>query len=253
MQSEITQRDIMFRRFQMHKFRSDGMVQTVTMTVNIDTTQMIELKNRANKISSHISHITTTHIVMKAVADTLIRYPVLYSFFDGKNIIENPELVINIPVDTENHVEYIVIHKPEVKTLSDLSTECKRNLERIYNSDGEFMNFLQQMSSVPTNPSFDGTIKFLRQHYGNFVISNFGSFNIDIGSLALAQPMISGICMGAIKPIIQSKSNKLIEVMNLPLTISFDHRAIDGAYAGKFLNEVKKILENPDTIFNSLK
>lgn len=252
MQSEMTERDIMFRRFQMHKFRRESMVPTVTMTVNLNATQLIELRNRANKINSHISHITITHIITKAVADILIRYPILYSFFDGKHIIQNPELVLNIPVHTENHVEYIVIHSPELKSIWDISIEFKNELTNIRNGYGKFMGFLQQMSMNQSKSSTDSPIEFLRQHYGNFVISNFGSFNIDSGSLALSQPMISGLCLGAITPIVRSKSNQLIETMNLPLTISFDHRVIDGAYAGKFLNEVKQLLENPDKIFNIL-
>ncbi|AKA70416.1 2-oxo acid dehydrogenase subunit E2 [Clostridium scatologenes] len=250
MQSEMTQRDIMFRHFQMHKFKSESMVPTVAMTVNINTTQLTELKSRVNKINGHISRITITHIITKAVADTLVRYPILYSFFDGKNIIENPEIVLNIPVDTENHVEYIVIHSPELKSIMDISIDFRDELKDIRNGHGKFMSFLQQMSMDQSHSSADSPIEFLRQHYGNFVISNFGSLNIDSGSLALAQPMISGLCIGSITPIVRRKSNQWIEIMNLPITISFDHRAIDGAYVGKFLNEVKQLLENPDRIFN---
>ncbi len=252
MQPEMTQRDIMFRRFQTHKFKRESMVPTVTMTVNLNATHLIELKNKVNKINSDSSHITITHIITKAIADTLIRYPILYSFFDGENIIQNPEIVLNIPVDTENHVEYIVVHSPELKSIWDISIEFKNELKNIRNGNGKFMSFLQQMSMNHSNSSIDSPIEFLRQHYGNFVISNFGSFNIDSGSLALSQPMIAGLCIGAITPIVRRKSNKWIETMNFQLTISFDHRAMDGAYAGKFLNEVKQLLENPDEIFNNL-
>lgn len=250
MRQEVTQRDIMFRRFQMHKFRSEGMVPTVTMTININATRMIELKNRAN-INTNNSHITITHIITKAIADKLKRYPLLYSFFDGKEIIENTELVINIPVDVENHVEYIVIHKPESKTLLNIATEFRSELDQIRIKNGEFMNLIKQMNAL-SDTSKKSPIEFLRHHYGNFVISNFGSLNIDMGSLALSQPMIAGVCIGSAKSAIQRNLNEWIETMYFPLTISFDHRPIDGAYVARFLNEVKQLLENPDTIFSSI-
>ncbi len=251
MQQEVTQRDMMFRRFQIHKFRSEGMVPTVTMTININAARMIELKNRANINNDYNSHITITHIVTKAIAVTLKKYQVLYCFFDGKEIIENTELAINIPVDIENHVEYIVIHKPELKTLMDISIECRSELNKIRSGNGEFMKIIKQMSAL-SNTSPNDPIVFLRKHYGNFVLSNFGSLNIDMGSLALSQPMISGICIGSVKSVMLRESNNWIDTRYFPITISFDHRPIDGAYVGRFLNEVKKLLENPDIIFSSI-
>jgi pyruvate dehydrogenase E2 component (dihydrolipoamide acetyltransferase) len=253
MQLTLTQKDMIFHSFQAHKFSSNRMVPTVTMTINIDLSQLLKLKNAVNA-GKKVPHITLTHLVIKAVADTLVKFPILYSFFDGKKIIPNPELVVNIPVDIENHVEYITIHSPELKNITVISQECLHELEQIHNDKGQFYQFLLQMhrASFMTKLthllSSNGTIEFLRRHYGNFPISNFGSFQIDNGSLALSQPMIAGLCIGALKPVTVRKNTEFTEVMNLPLTLSFDHRVLDGAYGGKFLNEVKILLEHPDTI-----
>jgi pyruvate/2-oxoglutarate dehydrogenase complex dihydrolipoamide acyltransferase (E2) component len=255
MKTIMTQQDIMFRNYQIRKFDNKKMVPTVTMMININVSRMIDLKKEANNSEISDLHITITHIIMKAVADVLIKFPILYSFFNGSKIIDNPELVLNIPVDIQNHVEYITIHRPDSKTLLEIANECFNELEKIHNNEGDFMKCIQHMNSIPFWIKklhaliSDGTIDFLRQHYGNFVISNFGSFNIDNGSLALSQPMIAGLCINAISPVISMNINGYITTMNLPLSIAFDHRAVDGAYVGKFLNEVKKLLESPEKLF----
>lgn len=255
MKTAITQKDIMFRNFQIHKFDSKKMVPTVNMMINVNASPMIELRKEANNSMGTVPHITITHIIVKAIADVLIEFPILYSFFNGSKIIDNPELVLNIPVDIENHVEYIVVRRPDSKTLIEISDECIKELEKIRNNEGDFMKYIEHMNNIPFwikklhMLSSDGTIDFMRQHYGNFVISNFGSFNIDSGSLALSQPMIAGLCVNAISSVISVNTNGYITKMNLPLSIAFDHRAVDGAYVGKFLNEVKKLLENPERLF----
>jgi pyruvate dehydrogenase E2 component (dihydrolipoamide acetyltransferase) len=248
MQQEFTERDLIFRRYQIYKFRSEGMVPTVTMTAHVNAARMFELRSIANSQSHHASHITVTHIVTKAVADTLKSYPRLFSFFDGKDIIENKELVLNVPVNVENHVEYIVVNDPDAKTLPTIAEEFTAELNRIHTGNGTFLNVIKQWNQK-SDDSPDSTMEFLRHHHGNFIISNFGSFHIDNGSLALAQPIISGLCIGSINSCVRRESNEWIESATLPLTISFDHRPVDGAYVGKFLNGVRNLLENPEALF----
>jgi len=252
METTMTQRDILFSHFPMQKFNNKRMVPTVTMMINVNVSRVIDLKKELNNSKNINFHITITHVIMKVVADTLIKFPVLYSFFDGSKIIDNPELVLNIPVDIEKHVEYITVHKPDSKTLVEIASECINELEKIHNKEGEFMEYLQHMNCIKKLHMLipGGSINFLQQHYGNFVISNFGSFGVGSGSLALSQPMIAGLCIGAITPVISNNANAYMTIMNLPMSISFDHRAIDGAYAGKFLIEVKKVLEDPEKLFN---
>lgn len=224
------------------KFKRKNMVPAVTMTTNIDASQMMILKDHLNSQKNDAPHITVTHIIVKAVADTLTQYPMLYGFFNGKEIIENKELIINIPVDVESHVEYIVIHSPESKTIEEISRECYEELEKIDAGSGTFLKFLldlNRMSVIRKIIYFcgpNGPQRFLREHYGDFPISNFGSFQVNSGAVAISQPMISAICIGSI---VKQQGSSL-----MPLTITFDHRAVDGAYAGKFLNSVRQNLEH---------
>lgn len=249
MEQVFTKRDLIFRRYQIQKFKREGMVPTVTMTAQIDATRMLELRNISYANDTSTSRITITQIIAKAVADTLKNYPILFSFFSGNEIITNQELVLNIPVDIENHVEYIVLHNPDRKSLSTIAEEYTTELNRIRNGNGTFFNVIKRLMTEPDISGFN-PIEFLRNHHGNFVISNFGSFHIDSGSLTIAQPIISSLCIGSVKPSAIKQSDQWIERMTLPLTLSFDHRPVDGAYAGRFLNDVRKLLESPEKLFD---
>lgn len=248
MTQSFTQKDLIFRRFQIHKYRAEGMVPTVTMTVTANITHMLELRAIANSEGKYLSHITITHLITKAVADTLKNYPLLFSFFTGKEIIENQELVIGIPVDVEQHVEYIALHHPDRKGLSSIADETTEELNKIHAGSGSFFKVLKELMENSNSSALD-PLDFCRQHLGNFPISNFGSFHVDNGTLAIAQPIISGMCIGSAKPSAYWQSGQWKDCMLLPITISFDHRPVDGAYVGKFLGSVRKLLENPEQLF----
>ena len=242
----LTNRDILFRTFQIMKFNKKNLVPAVTMTINVNASQILKLKDHLNNENNNTPHITLTHVIVKAIADTLMKYPILYSFFDGKKIVENDELIFSIPVDVESHVEYIVIRNPELKSIEEISEEFHKELNSIHSGNGAFMRFLLYFDKMPAfrklldYRGMDGKIRFLKEHYGIFSISNFGSFHINGGTLPVVQPVIAALCIGSI---VTGK-----DCPYLPLTLTFDHRPIDGAYAGKFLYDVKTILEQPDLI-----
>ena len=239
----MTQKDIQFRQFQIRKFNRRRMVPAVNMTIRIEADKMLDLKERWNTHDARREHITVTHVILKAIADTLARYPVLYSYFDRGRIVANGELVMNIPVDVESHVEYIVIHAPETKSLEEIATECRKEIGLIRAGKGTYFKFITFMTDMSLFTKLGYLFNhgkvyaFMQENYGNFPVSNFGSFHINSGTVTLSQPMIGGLCIGAIE---KEESRQLFS-----LTLTFDHRAVDGAYGGKFLNEVKMLLEQP--------
>jgi pyruvate dehydrogenase E2 component (dihydrolipoamide acetyltransferase) len=87
-------------------------------------------------------------------------------------------------------------------------------------------------------------IRIIQEHYGNFVFSNFGSFNIEHGTIALSSPMTAGISMGALISSIQRINESYVETKYFLMSISFDHRVIDGAYVGRFMNALQQRIEN---------
>lgn len=255
MRSGVTREDAIFRHFQIQKFDPMRIAPAVTMMINVNASPLLVLRQKLNNRADFASHITVTHMVIKAVAQTLVQYPVLFSFFNGAKIVENSELVLNIPVAIDNHVEYIVIHHPDSKPLDEIAIECAHAQEEIRQKEGELWKYLQRVEAIPSwirklYMKLPGrSIRFLRRYYGNFAISNFGSFAVSNGSLVLAQPMIASLCMCQISPaIILGSDDNYQRISHLPLSVVFDHRAVDGAYVGNFLSDVKHLLEVPDQL-----
>jgi len=240
MKSE-TEADRLFRKFQIQKFNPRRMVPAVSMAVDADVTHLAEVRSFLNAQRSGEKHITISHMVNKAACGVLADFPVLFASFDGKKVVANPELVLSVPVDIDNHVEYLVIRRPNVKSLDEFVAESAAELARIQRGEGEFRTYLQSVMGTPLwirrlimrLPGRD--IRFLRTRYGNFAISNFGSFGVDRGTVALSKPMIASMCFGRIARI-------------LPLSITFDHRAVDGGYVGRYLSSLKQVLESPDRL-----
>jgi len=85
--------------------------------------------------------------------------------------------------------------------------------------------------------------------HGTFTITNLGAFGIDIFTPIINPPQTAILGVGRIakKPRAVGGQIKILPVITL--TVMFDHRAIDGAQAARFLQEIKKLLENPNELF----
>ena len=254
-----TEADRLFRRFQIQKFDARRMAPSVSMTVEVDVTDLVQLRTLVNGRRSDKKHVTISHIVNKAACDVLTDFPLLFASFDGKKVVPNPELVLSVPVDIENHVEYLVIHRPNGKSLDEFVEESNAELARIKRGEGEFRRYLRSVMRMPLwirrlvmrIPGQD--IRFLRNRYGNFAVSNFGSFGIDRGTVAISRPMIASMCFGRIaRKAGGRKPGGGDPVQILPLSITFDHRAVDGGYVGRYLSSLRQVLESPDRLTGML-
>jgi len=83
---------------------------------------------------------------------------------------------------------------------------------------------------------------------GTFTVTNFGSYNNLSGTPIINQPQVAILGTGAVRKVpavIETPDGDVIAIRQVMiLSLSYDHRVIDGALAGKFLNRLKKILEN---------
>lgn len=253
MNEEGLEREQLFRKFQIEKYDRGRSVPCVSMTVDIDVRKIQERRRSHNHGMTESDRITLTHVLIKSVSMALTEFPILYGLFNGKRVIPSKQIRINLPVAEENHVEYLIVRSPETKTLQEISALVHEGTEKVRKGEGDFYQRLKVLFRLPrfvrrfVTGFMPLAVRLAYKSYGNFPITNFGSFGVKNGTPVLSTPMIGVLCFGMIQSISQA-AGEATEI--LPVTLVFDHRPIDGAYGGKFLARLKTLMESEvDSIF----
>ncbi|MBM3289992.1 MAG: 2-oxo acid dehydrogenase subunit E2 [Candidatus Hydrogenedentes bacterium] len=160
-------------------------------------------------------------IVMRAAALALVQYPAVNARFLGDAIEEVGEVNLGFAVAMPTGLIVPVVRNAQVKSLEGISTECKALTEKAK------------------------TGKLLPDDYaGNtFTISNLGGFGVDQFTAIINQPDSAILAVGQIKerPVVVDGGIHIRPIMKM--TLSSDHRVIDGALAAQFMGHLKALLE----------
>jgi pyruvate dehydrogenase E2 component (dihydrolipoamide acetyltransferase) len=172
--------------------------------------------------------ITFNDLVIRAVALSLKEYPSLNSGFSSVNqsVILFKTIDISVAVTVPGGLITPIIRYADYKNLGEISVEMK---------------------SLATRAK-EGKLQEHEYKGGSFTISNLGMFGIDEFAAIINPPQAAILAVGAIQdaPIIKNGSVKAGKSMIL--TLSADHRVVDGADAAQFLKCVQKYLENPSLL-----
>ena len=222
----------------VRKLIADHMVMSVqvsphvTSVVEADVTELVLWRNK-NKNSFQEKYgekITFMPIFTEAVATALAEFPLVNSSVDGNKIIMKRDINVGIAVaKPDGNLIVPVIRNAEQKNLVGLT----KDLNRLANA-------------ARTNKLDPAAIQG-----GTFTITNFGSFGNIIGTPIINQPQVAILATGIIekKPaVLETPSGDVIAIRHkMYLSLSYDHRIIDGALGGAFLRRIADILENFDT------
>jgi pyruvate dehydrogenase E2 component (dihydrolipoamide acetyltransferase) len=245
----FTEKDLICRNFQIGKFDARKIVPAVSMKMDVDIDIMLKKREELN--GKRAVHVTIYQYLLKLIADTLIDYPLLFSLFYKGKIISPENLIINVPVSVDNHVEYVVIRNPETKSIEEISVEMQNGIRYINLGsnvlmqsliDQHTMNKIQRLLYKLKN--YKNPVYFLGKYYGYFPVTNFGTFHVDNGTTVLSEPIVAALVIGKSKKELSFVNNSVHEVNLISLTLSFDHRVMDGAYAGNFLSDLKQSIEH---------
>jgi 2-oxoglutarate dehydrogenase E2 component (dihydrolipoamide succinyltransferase) len=207
----------------------------VTSFIDADVTRLVNWRN-ANKekfLAAEGQKLTLTPIFVDAVAKALYEFPMVNISVDGDNIIKKKN--INIGMATalpDGNLIVPVIKNANEKSLTGIAKAVNDLAERA------------RINKLKPDEITGGT----------FTITNFGSYNNLAGTPIINQPQAAILGTGVVRKtpvVIETEEGDVIAIRQvLILSLSYDHRVIDGALAGKFLHKVKQILENysPDKI-----
>ncbi len=191
------------------------------LTVEIDMGLAIKARAEINELSP--VRISFNDIIVKACAAALQQHPAVNSSWLGDKIRRNNHINIGVAVAVDEGLLVPVIRHANMKSLAQIKTEINELAEKAKNRK------LQP-----------------EEMQGNtFTISNLGMFDIDEFTAIINSPDSCILAVGSIveKPIV--KNGEIVPGSMMKVTLSCDHRVVDGATGAKFLQTLKGILEAP--------
>ncbi len=204
----------------------------VTAYVEADLTEMVNWRNRfkSNFLEKYQEKLTFTPLFVEAVASALLDFPMINSSLDGNNIIVKEE--INIGMATalpSGNLIVPVVKNADKKTLKELAASINS------------LSLKARKNKLKADDTSDST----------FTISNVGTFGSVMGTPIINQPEAAILATGIIKKraeVIERPEGDSIEIRQMMyLSLSFDHRIVDGFLAGSFLRRIADNLENFDS------
>jgi pyruvate dehydrogenase E2 component (dihydrolipoamide acetyltransferase) len=168
--------------------------------------------------------VTVTDCLVGLVARTLERHPVLNSNWNGDAIHANLNINISVAIAVNDGVIAPVIHLANTASLADIAATRGALAERA--------------RSGKTQPADLAG--------GTFTISNLGMFKVDAFTAIITPPQAAILAVGAVSDRVVARDGKPVVRPIMTLTLSSDHRVIDGARAAAFLNDLVEAIQEPD-------
>ena len=191
------------------------------VTMSIDMDKAVEARGRLNEVSP--VKISFNDIVLKAVAVALKQHPAINSSWLGDKIRINHHVHIGVAVAIEDGLLVPVVRFADGKSLSQIAAEVK--------------DLAQRAKNKKLQPSdWEGS---------TFTISNMGMFGVDEFTAIINPPDACILAISAIQQVPVVKNGAIVPGNVMKLTLSCDHRVVDGATGSAFLQTVKSLLEEP--------
>jgi pyruvate dehydrogenase E2 component (dihydrolipoamide acetyltransferase) len=191
------------------------------VTMSIDMDSAIEARNKINAYAP--SKVSFNDLVLKATAIALKQHPVINSSWLGDKIRYNEHVNIGVAVAIEDGLLVPVVRFADGKSLSHISAEVK--------------DFAAKAKAKKLQPSdWEGS---------TFTISNLGMFGVDEFTAIINPPDSCILAVSGIQEVPVVKNGAVVPGNVMKLTLSCDHRTVDGASAAAFLNTLKALLEEP--------
>ena len=209
--------------------RSKYTAPHVTHHDDVDVTNLVEargrLKERAEERGTKLTYMP---FVMKAVVAALKEYPILNSQLDEDNeeIVVRGDFNIGVATATEAGLMVPVVKHADRKGMLELASE---------------MNEL-------TGKARERSIAREDMQGGTFTITNFGAIGGEYATPIINYPETAILGLGAVKDKPRVVDGEVVPRKVMTLSLSIDHRVIDGAEAAQFTNTVKEYLESPELL-----
>jgi len=200
----------------------------VTLTTEADATELSRVRGHLKDELTPGGEVvpSLSDLVVRLVALALVEHPALNASLVEDRIVEHAAVHIGIAVDTERGLLVPVVRDAEGRSVREIATEAARLIEA----------------------ARTGTSRPEELTGGTFTVTNLGMYGIDAFTPIVTVPECAVLGLGRIvaRPVVVDEATEAVAVRKMmALSLTFDHRLVDGAPAARFLQRVVGMVERP--------
>jgi pyruvate dehydrogenase E2 component (dihydrolipoamide acetyltransferase) len=199
-----------------------GPVPHFFLTTEIEMDRAAEMRKGINELDPDLK-ISVNDIIIKVAAAALMQNPQVNASFQDKIVRYYEQADIGVAVAIDEGLITPIVRAADQKSLSEIASEVRDLAERARNRKLKPEEYLG----------------------ATFSVSNLGMFGVDEFTAIINPPEAAILAVGAMTPKPMVRNNEIVIRQMMRVTMSCDHRVVDGATGAKFLQTFKKILENP--------
>jgi pyruvate dehydrogenase E2 component (dihydrolipoamide acetyltransferase) len=201
---------------------SIGPIPTFYLTADFDLDRVSEMRAAMAEMGDEFK-VSINDIVMKAVATALSQHPEVNAHWLGDRIRYHNRVHLGMAVATDDGLIVPVIFDADRKRMSEISRDAKELAKRA-----------RERKLKPDE--YTGS---------TFSISNLGMFGIDQFTAIINPPEVGILAIGTARDVLVPKDGGMASRKQMRVTMSCDHRAVDGAVGARFLQTLRRLIENP--------
>ncbi|MBX9677262.1 MAG: 2-oxo acid dehydrogenase subunit E2 [Gemmataceae bacterium] len=200
----------------------------VTLVTTVDATELVQFRDRCKANGSAVP--SYTDLLVKLCAAALERHPALNARWENDRVVPSAGIRIGIAVDTDGGLLVPVIRDAAKISLAELTVQSRDLIER----------------------ARAGKLSGKELRGGTFTVSSLGGFGIDAFTPIINLPECAVLGMGRIRRVPVVVDDQIAIRDQVTLSLTFDHRIVDGAPAARFLQTLTKLVEAPTPTLDSL-
>jgi pyruvate dehydrogenase E2 component (dihydrolipoamide acetyltransferase) len=206
----------------MHSSLSE--MAQLTLNTSFDATEIINLRKKlkANAEKMGLTNITLNDILLYAVSRVLLMHKAINAHFTGETIRYFSNVHMGVAVDTERGLMVPTLFNANKKSLNDIAIETKE--------------LAQACQKGTINPDY--------LQGGTFTVTNLGALGIESFTPVINPPQTAILGVNTTEQRIREVDGTIQSYTAMSLSLTFDHRAVDGAPAARFLKDLTQALEN---------
>ena len=194
--------------------------------VAIETNRLAEMRASINDYAANQpkpAKVSYNDLIVKAVAVALAHMPEVNVSFDGEQLLFKSHINVGVAVAMESGLIVPVIRDADKRGVLDIARESRRLADA----------------------ARSGKLKPEEFSGGTFTVSNLGMYDVEEFTAVINPPESAILAVGSIVPTPVVREGQVVVRDIMKVTLSVDHRALDGATAARFLQELKRLLEQP--------